>query len=214
MRLILLGAPGAGKGTQASLLARHFNISKLSTGDMLREAAKKGDDFGNNLQKIMSTGGLVDDAIIIEIIKKVITDPKCANGFILDGFPRTVNQAAALEGMMLQNNIKLDCVVDLVVDYEVLAKRIAGRFSCKNCGEGYHDEYKPTKKKGVCDICSSTDFVRREDDKLETVAKRLLAYEQQTAPLIPYYKQKNLLQEIDGMLEMEQVQSQIRELFN
>jgi adenylate kinase len=212
MRLILLGAPGAGKGTQASLLARKFGIAKLSTGDMLREAASKGDDLGLRLKEIMSSGALVDDSIIIEIIKNVITDPKCSNGFILDGFPRTVNQAVALDQMMLDNNMRLDFVIDLVVDYEVLAKRISGRFSCKKCGEGYHDDYKPLKLEGVCDICGSKDFVRREDDKLETVAKRLQAYEQQTAPLLPYYEQKKLLQKIDGMLQMEQVQANITDL--
>ncbi len=213
MRLILLGPPGAGKGTQASFLARNYNIEKLSTGDMLRQAAANKDDFGLKLQNVMSAGGLVSDEIIVEIIAKEIIKPNCAKGFILDGFPRTLPQAKSLDLMLEERGLLIDYVIELAVDYDALIKRISGRFACANCGEGYHDTYKNPLISGVCDVCGGVDFTRRQDDKAETVAKRLQSYQEQTAPLLPYYDGKKMLKKINGMLEMHEVKAQIKAIF-
>lgn len=212
MRLILLGPPGAGKGTQAAFLAREYGILKLSTGDMLRSAAQAGDEFGENLRQVMSSGGLVADSIIIDIIRKEVSGDGCAKGFILDGFPRTVVQAQALDTMLEEIQCGLDSVIELVVDHDALVERISGRFSCDGCGEGYHDSYKPLKKEGICDVCGGVHFTRREDDNAQTVAKRLRAYQEQTAPLLPYYEKKHMLRQVDGMLPMQQVEERIREI--
>jgi adenylate kinase len=214
MRLILLGPPGAGKGTQSSFLEREYYIRKLSTGDMLRSAAKNEDELGLNLRNIMSQGGLVDDDIIIEIIRKEIAKPDCENGFILDGFPRTINQAESLNEMLFHNDIMIDYVIELVVNYEELTKRISGRFSCAGCGEGYHDSFKKPLKHGVCDVCGGEKFIRREDDNSQIVANRLHAYEQQTAPLLPFYENKKILKKVNGMLDIDEVQKQIIALLN
>lgn len=212
MNLILLGPPGAGKGTQAAYLQQQFGLAKLSTGDMLREAAASGSQLGNHVKEIMARGALVDDEIMINLIRERIAQPDCQVGFILDGFPRTLAQAEALDGMLREAGAPLDHVIELEVQDEVLVERISGRFSCATCGEGYHDAHKQTKAPGICDKCGSSEFSRRADDKAETVAKRLTAYHQQTAPLLPYYEAKGILVSVDGMAEMADVMAQIAQV--
>lgn len=211
MNLILFGPPGAGKGTQADLLAEKIGAVKLSTGDMLRACAKSDTPIAKQLNEVMSAGKLVSDDIIIEIIRERIQQHDCQKGFILDGFPRTVPQAEALDEMLDKECKQLAAVIELKVDDEALVERIAGRYSCAKCGAGYHDSYKPTAKEGQCDACDSTEFTRRKDDKAELVAKRLEAYYEQTAPLLPFYRAKGLLKTVDGMASMDEVQKQILE---
>jgi adenylate kinase len=210
MRLILLGPPGAGKGTQAAWIKDTYGIPQLSTGEMLREAVAKGTAVGREAKSVMEAGQLVSDEIINRIVAERIDEPDCANGFILDGFPRTIPQAEALDRMLAERGLKLDAVVEIRVDNEALIQRIAGRFSCATCGAGYHDTFKPTKVAGVCDECGSTEFVRRKDDNAETVKSRLVAYEAQTAPLLPLYGAKGLVRTVDGMAPIEDVTAAIR----
>jgi adenylate kinase len=212
MNLILLGPPGAGKGTQADLLKKHYGLVQLSTGDMLRAAVASGSDIGRRVKSIMEAGQLVPDDIMIEMIAQRIDEPDCAKGFILDGFPRTTRQAEALDAMLARKGTKLDRVIELKVDDAALVARIGGRFSCAKCGAGYHDTFKPPKRLGVCDVCGSTEFIRRKDDRPETVAARLKAYHTQTAPLSAYYGARGLLAKVDGMAEIPQVFRQIEAL--
>ena len=209
MNLILLGPPGAGKGTQAEVLAAKHKLVQLSTGAMLRAAVKAGTEVGRKAEAIMKKGGLVSDDIVVRIIKDRIAEPDCANGFILDGFPRTLPQAAALEKMLKSAKRKLDAVVELKVDDEVLVERISGRFSCSKCGAGYHDKFQRPKVANVCDVCGSTEFVRRADDNAETVTNRLMAYYRETAPLTGYYFCKKILKQVDGMAPISDVARQI-----
>lgn len=209
MNLILFGPPGAGKGTQADLLSKQFGYAKLSTGDMLRAAVASGSEVGLKAKAIMANGGLVSDDIMIALIRDRIAQADCKSGFILDGFPRTVAQAEALDKMLSEVSSRLDRVIALQVDDKQLTERIAGRFSCKACGAGYHDSFKPTAKAGVCDECGAGEFIRREDDKAETVSKRLEAYNRQTAPLLPYYEEKGVLASVDGMADIDEVTQQI-----
>lgn len=211
MRLILLGPPGAGKGTQAAWLKETFQIPQLSTGEMLREAVAKGTEVGREAKAIMEAGRLVSDEIINRIVAERIDAPDCASGFILDGFPRTIPQAEALDLMLAERGLKLDAVVEIRVDNAALVERIAGRFSCAKCGAGYHDSFKPTQVAGVCDVCGSTEFVRRKDDNAETVTARLSAYEAQTAPLLPFYAAKGLVRTVDGMAPIDEVTAAIRQ---
>ncbi len=210
MRLILLGPPGAGKGTQAAWLRDRYGIPQLSTGEMLREAVAKGTEVGRKAKSIMEAGGLVSDEIINQIVAERIDQPDCAPGFILDGFPRTIPQAEALDRMLAERGLKLDAVVEIAVDNDALVERISGRFSCATCGAGYHDRFKPTAVPGVCDECGGTEFVRRPDDNAETVKSRLNAYEAQTAPLLPYYRAKGLVRTVDGMAPIDDVTAAIR----
>lgn len=212
MNVILLGPPGAGKGTQAQYLATQYNLAKLSTGDMLRAAAASGSDLGKQLKDIMAAGQLVSDEIMVNIIRERITAADCANGFILDGFPRTVAQAQALDVMLENNGTRLDFIIELKVDDQQLVDRIAGRYSCAQCGAGYHDNFKKPLRANVCDECGGTEFSRREDDNAATVGKRLEAYHKQTAPLLPYYAQRGVLTSVDGMAEINEVTRHIEEV--
>ena len=205
MRLILLGPPGAGKGTQAAWIRDRYEIPQLSTGEMLREAVAKGTEVGREAKAIMEAGKLVSDDIMIRIVADRIDQPDCANGFILDGFPRTIPQAEALDRLLAERGLKLDAVVEIRVDNEALVERISGRFACAKCGAGYHDSFKPTAKPGVCDVCGGTEFIRRKDDNAETVKSRLIAYEAQTAPLLPFYQAKDLVRTVDGMAGIDEV---------
>lgn len=209
MNLILLGPPGAGKGTQSKTIAAQYGLVQLSTGDMLRAAVKDGSEVGRKAKALMDKGELVPDAIVIGIIAERLDQPDTKKGFILDGFPRTLPQAAALDQMLKDKKRKLDAVVELKVDDKKLVERVVGRFSCAKCGEGYHDRFKRPKVRGLCDVCQSTEFTRRDDDHADTVSNRLMAYYRETAPLTGYYFCKGTLRIVDGMAPIEQVAQEI-----
>jgi adenylate kinase len=211
MRLLLLGPPGAGKGTQAERIAAKYRVPHLSTGDMLREAVAADTEIGRQAKSIMDAGRLVPDDVMIRLVAERIAKPDCVRGFVLDGFPRTLAQAEALDTLLAERGLELDMVLEIAVDDDALVDRISGRFACAGCGAGYHDRFKQPKVSGVCDACGSREFVRREDDNAETVRSRLEAYHAQTAPLLPYYRNKGLLSVVDGMAEIDQVTAEVFE---
>ena len=211
MNLILLGPPGAGKGTQAKEIQVRHGLVQLSTGDMLRAAVKAGTEIGLKAKSIMEKGELVPDEVVIKIISDRIDEPDCQQGFILDGFPRTLPQAAALDQMLARKKKRLDAVIELKVDYNRLVERIVGRYTCATCGEGYHDRFKRPKVRQVCDVCGGTEFTRRADDNAETVTTRLMAYYRDTAPLTGYYYCKGTLRTVDGMAPIGDVAKEIEQ---
>lgn len=197
--LILLGPPGAGKGTQARMLEEDFGLVQLSTGDLLRAAVAAGTEAGRKAKAVMDAGQLVSDDIVLAILKDRMTQPDVAKGIILDGFPRTDGQAAALDALLSASGQKVTAAISLEVDDDAMVGRVSGRFTCAKCGEGYHDEFKKPAQAGTCDKCGGTEMKRRADDNAETVRERLKAYHAQTAPLIAYYDGKGVLQRIDAM---------------
>ena len=209
MRLIFFGPPGSGKGTQAARVRESLGVPHLATGDMLRAAVAAGTEVGLRAKAIMEAGDLVPDEVVIGIIADRLVEPDAAKGFILDGFPRTLAQAEALDALLVDKGIAIDRVIELAVEDEVLVDRIAGRFACAKCGEGYHDTFKPTATTDVCDKCGSAEFIRRKDDNVATVRDRLTTYHAQTAPLLPYYRDQELLASIDGMADLDQVTKSI-----
>ncbi len=208
MKLILLGPPGAGKGTQAKMLTEKFSIPQISTGDILRAAVKAGTTMGLKAKEFMDAGGLVPDEVVVGIVRDRLQEVDCENGFILDGFPRTVAQADALQVSLQKMDKELDHVISLDVDAEALVERLTGRRTCKDCGRGYHISFDPSKVEGVCDVCSS-ELIQRDDDREDTIRKRLQVYASQTEPLINYYRETGVLIELDGMQQIKLVQEQI-----
>jgi len=222
MNLILLGPPGAGKGTQAKRLAQTHGLVQLATGDMVRAAIASGSEVGRRVKAIYDAGQLVPDDIIIQMIADRIGQPDCAphgaphgakrGGFILDGFPRTVPQAEALDAMLAERGQALNHVILLEVDEAALVDRIAGRFTCQGCGASFHERYRRPQVEGVCEVCGGTDLVHRADDRPEAVKTRFEVYRRQTEPILPYYRARGILRTVNGMADIDEVTRQIEQL--
>lgn len=212
MNLILLGPPGAGKGTQAQRLEEARGLKQLSTGDMLRAAVAAGSEYGRKAEAVMERGELVSDDIVVAIIAERLERPDVRSGFILDGFPRNVAQAEALDRMLASKVMELDAAIELKVDADVLIDRITGRYVCAKCGKVYHERSEPPKTPGVCDVCGGSEFTRRADDTEATVRSRLDVYRRQTEPLVEYYRRTGKLETVDGMAPVDEVARQIDEV--
>ncbi len=214
MNVILLGPPGAGKGTQAKLLEDRHGLKQLSTGEMLRAAVAAGTETGRKAKSVMDRGELVSDDVVVSIIADRLKDPDVKKGFILDGFPRNTAQAEALDAMLASKGIKLDRVIEMRVNDDALVERITGRYTCARCGKGYHDKFERPEVAGVCDVCGSKEFLRRADDNEKTVRDRLAIYNKQTAPLVSYYSRRGNLKIIDGMADIADVTRQIEKVLS
>jgi adenylate kinase len=210
--LILLGPPGAGKGTQARMLEERFGLVQLSTGDLLRAAVKAETEAGKKAKAAMDAGELVSDDIVLAILKDRMQGPDVARGIILDGFPRTAAQAEALDALLAEEGRSVAAAISIEVDDEAMVRRVAGRYTCATCGEGYHDEFKQPAVAGVCDKCGGTEFTRRADDNAETVKARLSAYHAQTAPLIAYYEARGVLERVDGMGSIDAIATELGDI--
>lgn len=204
LRAVLLGPPGAGKGTQAVRLVEKYEIPHISTGDIFRKNIKEGTELGKKAQEYMNAGALVPDELVVDLVKDRLQQDDCKNGFLLDGFPRTIFQAEKLDEFLSESNLKIDIVINLKVEKEALIKRLTGRRVCKDCGASYHIVNIPPKKEGVCDICGG-ELIQRKDDNIETVENRINVYEEQTAPLIGYYKEAGSLVDFDGEASLDEV---------
>lgn len=210
--VVLTGAPGCGKGTQARILKERTGICHLSTGEMLREYAKKDTPLGRELKATLERGEFATDEMIIEMVKNRIDEDDCKNGFILDGFPRTMPQAEVLEDLLAEKGIKLTCVLEIQVPDEIIMERILGRYACMKCGAGYHDKFQKPKVYGVCDVCGGNEFSRRKDDNRSTVQNRLVNYRLLTYPTIAFFERKGLLKTVDGTGTIEAVSKKIEEI--
>jgi adenylate kinase len=207
--IILLGPPGAGKGTQARMLEEDFGLVQLSTGDLLRAAVAAGTEAGRKAKAVMEAGQLVSDDIVLAILKDRMAQPDVAKGIILDGFPRTAGQAAALDRLLADAGQKVTAAVSLEVDDEAMVARVSGRYTCAGCGEGYHDDFKQPAKAGFCDKCGGTAMNRRADDNAETVRERLTAYHAQTAPLIAHYERQSVLERVPAMGSIDGIRARL-----
>jgi len=210
--LILLGPPGAGKGTQARMLEEDFGLVQLSTGDLLRAAVAAGTEAGKKAKAVMEAGQLVSDEIVLAILKDRMAQPDVQKGIILDGFPRTAGQAAALDGLLAEAGRSVTAAISLEVDDEAMVARVSGRYTCAGCGEGYHDEFKQPAKAGTCDKCGGTAFKRRADDNAETVRERLQAYHAQTAPLIAHYDRLSVLERVPAMGSIDGIRARLSDI--
>jgi len=213
MKIIMLGAPGAGKGTQAKMIAEKFNIPHISTGDIFRANIKNGTELGKKAKEFMDKGQLVPDELTVEILLDRVAADDCKNGYVLDGFPRTIPQADVLDKELTKLGDKVDFAINVDVPDENIVRRMSGRRACLKCGATYHIEHIPPKQEGICDKCGS-ELVQRDDDKPETVQKRLSVYHEQTQPLIDYYNKKNILKSVDGTKDMQEVFSDIVNILN
>jgi len=211
MKLIIMGPPGAGKGTQAALIKNEYSIPHISTGDMFREAIKNATELGVEAKKYIDKGMLVPDSVTIGLVRERLSQKDCKEGFLLDGFPRTIAQAIALDDILKDLNIKLDAVLNIDVEFNVLLDRIIGRRVCPKCGAGYHVTNQKPKQEGICDVCGSA-LVQRKDDTKETVSTRLEVYTNQTKPLLEYYEKQNLVKTVNGLGEIDEIFSKIKKV--
>ena len=210
MILILIGPPGAGKGTQARVIENAFGIVQLSTGALLRAAIDSGSELGRTAKNVVESGKLMPDDVMVSIVSDRVDEPDCRNGFILDGFPRTVAQAEALDEMLAGKGLNLDHVVEIAIEDDLLVDRLTGRFECARCGEGYNDKFKTPSVDGVCDKCGSTEFIRRADDTEEKIRTRLEIYHEQPRPILPYYRERGILKSVDGAKDPGDVTQQLK----
>jgi adenylate kinase len=213
MNVILLGPPGAGKGTQAKMLVEEYQIPQISTGDILRAAVKEGSPLGKEAKACMDKGDLVPDSVVIGIVEERIQQPDCAKGYMLDGFPRTVPQAEALDGMLKNLSSQIDHVVSIEVANEELVGRLTGRRTCRDCGVGFHVIFDPPEQEGVCDKCGG-ELYQRDDDNVETVSSRLEVYESQTLPLIDYYGAQEKIRPIDGVGDIKEIFGRVTQVLS